>query len=53
VAYIFNSSIFNGRKIFEFGASLVYRVIFRTARATQRDPVLKEWERERYRQTDR
>jgi hypothetical protein len=28
-----------GRRIFEFEASLVYRVSFRTARATQRNPV--------------
>jgi hypothetical protein len=27
---------------FEFKASLVYRVIFRTARATQRNPVSKK-----------
>jgi hypothetical protein len=30
-----------GRWIFEFEASLVYRVSSRTARATQRNPVLK------------
>jgi hypothetical protein len=30
-----------GRWISEFEASLVYRVSFRTARATQRNPVLK------------
>jgi hypothetical protein len=30
-----------GRWIFEFEASLVYRVISRTVRATQRNPVLK------------
>jgi hypothetical protein len=30
-----------GRRISEFGASLVYRVSSRTARATQRNPVLK------------
>jgi hypothetical protein len=30
-----------GRRISEFEASLVYRVSFRTARATQRNPVLK------------
>ena len=29
-----------GRRISEFEASLVYRVSFRTARATQRNPVL-------------
>jgi hypothetical protein len=31
-----------GRQISEFKASLVYRVSFRTARATQRNPVSKE-----------
>jgi hypothetical protein len=30
-----------GRRISEFEASLVYRVSSRTARATQRNPVLK------------
>jgi hypothetical protein len=30
-----------GRQISEFKASLVYRVSSRTARATQRNPVLK------------
>jgi hypothetical protein len=30
-----------GRQISEFGASLVYKVSSRTARATQRNPVLK------------
>jgi hypothetical protein len=30
-----------GRQISEFEASLVYRVSFRTARATQRNPVSK------------
>jgi hypothetical protein len=30
-----------GRKISEFKASLAYRVSFRTTRATQRNPVLK------------
>jgi hypothetical protein len=30
-----------GRRIFEFKASLVYRVSYKTARATQRNPVLK------------
>jgi hypothetical protein len=30
-----------GRQISEFEASLVYRVSFRTARAIQRNPVLK------------
>jgi hypothetical protein len=31
-----------GRQISEFKASLVYRVSSRTARATQRNPVLKK-----------
>jgi hypothetical protein len=31
-----------GRQISEFEASLVYRVISRTARATHRNPVLKK-----------
>jgi hypothetical protein len=31
-----------GRQIFEFEASLVYRVSSRIARATQRNPVLKK-----------
>jgi hypothetical protein len=31
-----------GRRISEFKASLVYRVSFRTARSTQRNPVLKQ-----------
>jgi hypothetical protein len=31
-----------GRRIFEFEASLVYRVSSRTARATQRNPVSKK-----------
>jgi hypothetical protein len=31
-----------GRRISEFNASLVYRVSSRTARATQRNPVLKK-----------
>jgi hypothetical protein len=30
-----------GRRVSEFEASLVYRVSSRTARATQRNPVLK------------
>jgi hypothetical protein len=48
-----------GRWISEFEASLLYRVSSRTARATQRNPVLKKprererRERERERQTDR
>jgi hypothetical protein len=39
VAHAFNLS--RGRWISEFEASLVYRVSSRTARATQRNPVLK------------
>jgi hypothetical protein len=31
-----------GRRIYEFEASLVYRVSFSTARATQRNPVLNK-----------
>jgi hypothetical protein len=38
-AYSFNPS--RGSYVSEFEASLVYRVSFRTARATQRNPVLK------------
>jgi hypothetical protein len=36
-----------GRRISEFEASLVYRVSSRTARATQRDPVLKNQKEKR------
>jgi hypothetical protein len=39
VAHAFNPS--RGRRISEFEASLVYKVSSRTARATQRNPVLK------------
>jgi hypothetical protein len=35
-----------GRQISQFEASLVYRVSFRTARATQRNPVLKNQKEE-------
>jgi hypothetical protein len=43
-----------GRWISEFEASLVYKVSFRTARATQRKPVSKtEREREREREQKR
>jgi hypothetical protein len=38
-----------GRRISEFEASLVYKVSFRTARATQRNPVSKNQKRK---QTD-
>jgi hypothetical protein len=43
VAQTFNASIWEarGRWITEVKASLVYRVSSRTARATQRNPVLK------------
>jgi hypothetical protein len=43
VAHAFNPqhSGGRGRQISEFEASLVYRVSSRTARATQRNPVLK------------
>jgi hypothetical protein len=40
VAHAFNSSRGRGRRISEFEASLVYRVSSRTARDTQRNPVL-------------
>jgi hypothetical protein len=42
-----------GRRISEFEASLVYRVSSRTARATQRNPVLKEKRRRRRRRRKR
>jgi hypothetical protein len=43
VANTFNPSTLGGRgrQIFEFEASLVYKVSSRTARATQRNPVSK------------
>jgi hypothetical protein len=41
-----------GRQISEFKASLVYKVSSRTARATQRNPVLKK-KRERERERER
>jgi hypothetical protein len=37
-----------GRWISEFKASLVYRVSSRTARATQRNPVLKKKEKRKH-----
>jgi hypothetical protein len=40
VAHAFNPRG-RGRQIFEFEASLVYKVSSRTARATQRNPVSK------------
>ena len=44
VAHACNPSTLGGRgrRISEFEASLVYRVNSRTARATQRNPVLKQ-----------
>jgi hypothetical protein len=43
-----------GRQISEFEASLVYRVSSRTARATQRNPVLKNQNKKKKgRKTDR
>jgi hypothetical protein len=42
-----------GRQISEFEASLVYRVSSRTARATQRNPVLKNKTKERERKRER
>jgi hypothetical protein len=42
-----------GKRISEFEASLVYRVSSRTARTTQRNPVLKKKEREREREKER
>jgi hypothetical protein len=36
-----------GRRISEFEASLVYRVSSRTARATQRNPVLKKTKKQK------
>jgi hypothetical protein len=36
-----------GRQIFEFEASLIYRVSFRTARATQRNPVSENQKQEK------
>jgi hypothetical protein len=40
-----------GRQISEFEASLVYRVSSRTARATQRNPVLKKQNKTKNKQT--
>ena len=44
VVHAFNPSSQEGRsrQISEFEASLVYKVSFRTARATQRNPVSKK-----------
>jgi hypothetical protein len=43
VVHAFNPSTWGGRgrQIYEFKASLVYKVSSRTARATQRNPVSK------------
>jgi hypothetical protein len=40
-----------GRWISEFEASLVYKVSFRTARATQRNPVLKKQKNKKNKKT--
>jgi hypothetical protein len=42
VAHAFKPSTWEGRRISEFEASLVYSVSSRTARATQRNPVSKQ-----------
>jgi hypothetical protein len=42
VALAFNPSTWEAEAVSEFEASLVYRVSSRTARATQRNPVLKK-----------
>ena len=42
-----------GRWISEFEASLVYRVSFRTARDTQRNPVLKKQTKKKTKQTNK
>jgi hypothetical protein len=42
VAHAFKHSGGRGRQIFEFEASLVYKVSSKTARATQRNPVSKD-----------
>jgi hypothetical protein len=36
-----------GRQISEFEASMIYRVSFRTTRATQRNPVLEKRKKEK------
>jgi hypothetical protein len=41
-----------GRRISEFEASLVYRVRSRTARATQRNPVLEKQQQQQNKQTN-
>jgi hypothetical protein len=43
VVHTFNPSVWEGRgrRISEFETGLIYRVGFRTARATQRNPVFK------------
>jgi hypothetical protein len=42
-----------GRRISEFEASLVYKVSSRTARATQRNPLLKNQKKERKKERER
>jgi hypothetical protein len=52
VAHAFNPSIRGrGRQISEFKASLVYKVIFRTARAIQRNPISKNKKQKTNKQT--
>jgi hypothetical protein len=41
-----------GRQISEFEASLVYKVSFRTARATQRNPVSKQTNKQQQQQNN-
>jgi hypothetical protein len=42
-----------GRQIFEFKVSFVYRVNSRTSRATQRNPVLKNQNQSKLKQTNK
>ena len=51
VAHAFNPS--RGRQISEFEASLVYRVSSRTTKATQRNPVLKNKNKQTNKQKSR
>jgi hypothetical protein len=53
VAHVFNYQHLGGRgrQISEFEASLVYRVSFRTARATQRNPFSKNKTKTKHKQT--
>jgi hypothetical protein len=54
VAHAFKSQHLRGRsrRISEFEASLVYRVSFRTARATQRNPVSKKTKKQTNKKND-